>query len=74
MVDDMREFDVVALCRDVPDEGLQAGQIGTIVFVHEEGKAFEVEFIIEPRRSVIMTLPAEALLRLKGLNYRRVAV
>ncbi len=74
MADDIRELDVVALSKALPGEGLPAGQIGTVVYVHQAGKAYEVEFILEPRRSVVLTLAPDTLLRLVGLDYRRVAV
>jgi hypothetical protein len=38
-------YDVVALTIDLPEENLFSGQVGTIVFVHNDGEAFEVEFV-----------------------------
>ena len=37
-------FDVIELVVDLPDQGLYAGMQGTIVHVHAEGVAYEVEF------------------------------
>lgn len=37
-------FDVVALTEDVPDTGLSRGQVGTVVDILDNGRAFEVEF------------------------------
>ncbi len=37
-------FDVVELIVDLPQQGLYAGMRGTVLDVHENGKAFEVEF------------------------------
>ena len=37
-------FDVVALADDLPEENLRRGQVGTIVEILADGKAFEVEF------------------------------
>lgn len=37
-------LDVVALTVDLPDYGLQRGQVGTVVEILANGKAFEVEF------------------------------
>ena len=37
-------LDVVALTVDLPDCNLPKGQVGTIVDILAEGKAFEVEF------------------------------
>ena len=43
----MREiklFDTVALLKDLPEENLRRGQVGTIVEILADSKAFEVEF------------------------------
>jgi len=39
------EFDCVVLTADIPEHGLTAGDIGTVVMVHEAGRGFEVEFV-----------------------------
>jgi hypothetical protein len=41
----IKEHDSVVLARPLPDHGLQAGDIGAVVFVHREGEAYEVEFV-----------------------------
>ncbi len=40
----MEELDTVVLAADLPDLGLQAGDVGTVVLVHEGGHGYEVEF------------------------------
>ncbi len=40
-----RDLDVVELARDLPAEGLVAGDSGTIVYVYEGHNAYEVEFM-----------------------------
>ena len=40
----MNELESVVLKRDLPDHGLEAGDVGVIVHCHSES-AFEVEFI-----------------------------
>jgi hypothetical protein len=40
----IRELDDVILTADLPQDGLTAGDIGTVVLVHQGGKGFEVEF------------------------------
>ncbi len=40
----MREMDFVALTRDLPDFGLQAGDVGIVVLAHRAGVGYEVEF------------------------------
>ena len=64
----IQELDVVALREDLPAEGLVAGQTGTVVFVHKGGEAFEVEFIVQPRKSIVTTVAADRLLKLRGLS------
>lgn len=40
----IRELDRVVLTTDLPEEGLEAGDIGTVVLVHRDAKGYEVEF------------------------------
>lgn len=39
------ELDLVVLTRDLPQQGLQEGDLGTVVLVHQNGLAYEVEFV-----------------------------
>ncbi len=39
------EHDRIVLTSELPEEGLRAGDVGTIVHVHRQGEAFEVEFL-----------------------------
>lgn len=41
----IKEHDRVILTHDLPAEGLQAGDVGTVIHVHARRKAFEVEFV-----------------------------
>ena len=41
----LEEHDRIVLTDDVADPGLKAGDVGTIVHVHRDGEAFEVEFL-----------------------------
>ena len=41
----MNEHDRVVLLKDLPDAGLAAGDVGTIVHVYADRAAFEVEFV-----------------------------
>jgi hypothetical protein len=41
----INEHDLVVLTANLPNEGLQAGDIGTVVHIHAEGAGFEVEFV-----------------------------
>ncbi|WP_077922404.1 DUF4926 domain-containing protein [Spirosoma sp. 209] len=48
----MTEFDLIVLQEDIPGKRLKAGDIGTIVTVYGESKAFEVEFVTLTGESV----------------------
>ncbi|MEX1993632.1 MAG: DUF4926 domain-containing protein [Steroidobacteraceae bacterium] len=41
----IKEHDRVVLTTDLAGEKLAAGDVGTVVHVYREGKAFEVEFV-----------------------------
>ena len=56
----IREHDCVVLTEDIPNEGLQAGDIGTVVHIHQAGAGYEVEFMTLAGETVaIATLLAE---------------
>jgi hypothetical protein len=40
----IKEHERVVLKVPVPAEGLVAGDVGTVVHIHQDGKAYEVEF------------------------------
>ena len=41
----IREHDCVVLTQDIPNDGLQTGDIGTVVHIHQAGAGYEVEFM-----------------------------
>ena len=41
----IKELDIVVLKQDVPEEHLKAGDVGTVVMVHGQGVAYEIEFL-----------------------------
>jgi ribulose-5-phosphate 4-epimerase/fuculose-1-phosphate aldolase len=41
----IKEHDRVALVRDLPEHGLARGDLGTVVHIYADGKAYEVEFM-----------------------------
>lgn len=56
----LKELDLVTLQRALPESGLLAGDVGTIVLVHAEGQAYEVEFVAEDGRTIaVETLLAD---------------
>jgi ribulose-5-phosphate 4-epimerase/fuculose-1-phosphate aldolase len=58
----IQELDIVVLNRSLPEHGLEAGDIGTVVLVHREGTGFEVEFETLTGETVaVVTVPANAI-------------
>jgi hypothetical protein len=51
----MKLFDVVKLAVDVPEEGLQAEAVGTIVDEYAGSQEFEVEFTDGNGRTIALT-------------------
>ncbi len=41
----IREHDCIVLTSNLPEDGLLAGDVGTVVHIHGEGAACEVEFM-----------------------------
>ena len=41
----IKEHDRIVLTEDLPEETLKAGDIGTIVHIHQNGAGYEVEFM-----------------------------
>jgi len=41
----IKELDTVVLTTDLPEYGLERGDIGTVVLAHENSKGYEVEFV-----------------------------
>jgi Domain of unknown function (DUF4926)/Domain of unknown function (DUF6883) len=41
----IKEHDIVVLTEEVPEEGLTAGDVGTVVHIHNNGEGYEVEFM-----------------------------
>ena len=41
----IKELDQIVLKEDLPEYGLQTGDLGTVVLVHQNGKGYEVEFV-----------------------------
>jgi hypothetical protein len=56
----LQELELAVLRQDLLVHGLIAGDIGTVVFVHADGKAYEVEFVTADGRTVaVETLAAD---------------
>lgn len=41
----IKEHDCVVLTKNLPEENLEAGDVGTVVHIHKGGVAYEVEFV-----------------------------
>lgn len=53
------ELTAVQLQKAYPECGLAVGALGTIVLVHAQGEAYEVEFIgLDGPTQAVLTLPA----------------
>jgi hypothetical protein len=57
----IKEHDCVVLTRDMAAEGLKAGDIGTVVHIHQGGAGYEVEFMTLAGEtvSVLTLLPSQ---------------
>lgn len=55
----INELDRVVLKSAVPAEGLEAGDVGTVVHVYRDGLAYEVEFTtLEGKTAAVVTVEA----------------
>ncbi len=41
----MKELDTVVVNKDIPDHGIECGDIGVVVYTYEDKSAVEVEFV-----------------------------
>ena len=58
----IKEHDCVVLTKSLPEEGLEAGDVGTVVHIHKGGAAYEVEFVTLAGRTVaVATVGADGL-------------
>jgi hypothetical protein len=55
----INELERVVLAEPVPKESLEAGDVGTVVHVYRDGKAFEVEFTtLDGHTAAVVTVEA----------------
>jgi hypothetical protein len=58
----IKEHDCVVLTKNLPEDNLEAGDVGTVVHVHRDGVAYEVEFVTFAGRTVaVATVEASAV-------------
>lgn len=56
----MKEHDRVVLTTPVPADGLETGDVGTVVHVYRDGLAYKVEFLtLDGRTTAVVTLEAD---------------
>lgn len=63
----IKEHDRIVLTVPVPDAGLEAGDVGTVVYVYADGKAYEVEFVaLDGHTKAVVTLEADQVRPVTG--------
>jgi hypothetical protein len=62
----IHELTSVALTGDLPEHGLAAGDVGTIVFRYPNGRAFEVEFVTAEGNTIAVVTLDEKDVRTLG--------
>jgi hypothetical protein len=62
----IQEHDCVVLTQDLPAEGLQAGDVATVVHIHQDAVAYEVEFVTLTGRTVAVATVLPSQLRPVG--------
>ncbi len=59
----IKEHDCVVLTANLPEEKLEAGDVGTVVHIHKGGVAYEVEFIAMDGHTVAVATVENTQLR-----------
>lgn len=55
----IKEHDRIVLKTPIPAEGLEDGDVGTVVHVYKDGQAYEVEFVtLDGHTAAVVTLEA----------------
>jgi len=58
----IREFDQAVLTRDLPEKELMAGDVATVVAMHDSGKGYSLEFFTLAGETLdLATVPADAV-------------
>ena len=67
----INEHDCVVLTAALPEDGLEAGDVGTVVHIHNKGEAYEVEFTtLDGRTLAVATVDS---VKLRPVTRRDVA-
>ena len=59
----IQELDSIVLTADLPEQGLQRGDIGTVVLAHRAGAGYEVEFVTLAGQTVAVVSISPAQVR-----------
>src|SRR5919109_89628 len=59
----IHEHDYIVLMQDLPEQGLQAGDVGTVVHVHAGNAAYEVEFMTLTGQTIAVATVSPSQLR-----------
>ncbi|MCL4261772.1 MAG: DUF4926 domain-containing protein [Anaerolineae bacterium] len=62
----INELDTVVLSHDLEEYGLQQGDIGAVVHVYKNGKAYEIEFVTGEGETIALLTLTPADIRLMG--------
>ena len=63
----IRELDTVVLTRDVPEHGIEKGDVGAVVHRYEPGRSYEVEFVTAEGKTIaVLTLTSEDVRLMSG--------
>ena len=63
----IREHERVVLTADVPEESLKTGDVGTVVHVYDDGRAYEVEFVaLDGHTTAVATVEAHQVRAVTG--------
>ncbi len=66
----IKEHERVVLTAPVPAEGLEAGDVGTVVHLYRDGHAYEVEFTtLDGRTAAVVTLESN---QVRPVNEREI--
>jgi hypothetical protein len=71
----IKELDTVVLTESLPEVGLEAGDVGSVVLVHAGGGSYEIEFVTLTGETVsVVTVPTTAVraARAKEIAHARV--
>ena len=72
MADRLKEHDRFVLTEDMPAEGLHAGDLGTVVMVHDDPPGYRGEFTwLDGRTRAIVGLNPDQVRRAKGNEVAR---